>query len=174
MGATTTETNRPSPPQLAVALQLAGAGLILIGAFVPWVRSQAFFLVIPVRGVETDYGRILPFLALGVYAVLAYQWSYGWRRWPAWIVLCIGVSAVAVGLFYSVQVRHRVSRLEVETKNQPGVPLVIGGGPAFSVAFDVGFYLSLLGGLGLVGGAIGELQGTRRNLSAQNPEGPGE
>ncbi len=27
----------------AVALEFAGAGLILVGAFVPWVRSHAFF-----------------------------------------------------------------------------------------------------------------------------------
>ncbi len=65
---------------VAVALELAGAGLILVAAFVPWVRSHAFFLLIPVRGVETDYGRVFPFLALGVFALLAYQWSYGWQR----------------------------------------------------------------------------------------------
>ncbi len=172
--AAATKTTRTSPPQLAVALQLAGAGLILIGAFVPWVRSQAFFLVIPVRGVETDYGQILPFLALGVYALLAYQWSFGWRRWPAGVVLSIGICAVAVGLFYGVQVQRSAIRLNVETKNQPEAPLVIGGGPLFNVTFDVGYYLSLLGGLGLVVGAIGELQGTRRKLFAQNPEGPSE
>jgi len=174
LGAPTTKASRPSPPQLAVTLQLAGAGLILIGAFVPWVRSQAFFLVISVRGVETDYGQILPFLALGVCALLAYQWSYGWRRWPANIVLAIGVVTVAVGVFYGVQVQRSAIRLNVETKNQPEAPIVIGGGQLFNVSFDVGYYLSLLGGLALVVGAIGELQGTRRKLSAQNPEGPSE
>ncbi len=164
MGEPITSERRRPPSEAAVAVQLAGAGLVLISAFVPWVRSQVFFLVIPVRGVETDYGRILPFLALGVCALLAYQWSYGWRRWPASIVLAIGVVTVAVGVFYGVQVQRSASRLNVETKNQPEAPLVIGGGPLFNVAFDVGYYLSLLGGVGLIAGAIGELRWARGRL----------
>jgi len=145
----------------AVVAQSAGAGLILIAAFVPWVRSHAFFLQIPVRGVETDYGRVFPFLALGVFAVLAYQWSYGWQRWGAGLVLLIGAVSLAVAIVYGVQVKQRAIKANEATKKQPEQPLVLGGGTMFSVDFDVGFYLTLLGGGGVIGGAISDLAARR-------------
>ncbi len=154
----TLDSARKQPAsQVAVALQLAGAGLILVAAFVPWVRSHAFFLLIPVRGVETDYGRVFPFLALGVFALLAYQWSYGWQRWAAGVVLLIGAVALLTTILYGVQVRQRATRVNEAAKKQPEQPLVLGGGTLFSVDFDVGFFLTLLGAGCLIGGAASDL-----------------
>lgn len=139
---------------MAVALQLAGAGLILIGAFAPWIRSHALFLTIPVRGAETDYGRLFPAIALAVLAILASQWSLGWRKWAHGLVLLLGVVALAVAGLYGVQVTQRVHRVAEVNRNQPGAPFVVPGRSAFSFEFDVGYYVTLLGAGGLLAGAI--------------------
>jgi len=147
-----------------VSLQLAGAGLILIGAFVPWVRSHALFLTIPVRGAETDYGRLFPIIALVVAALLACQWSFGWWRWAQGVVLLFGVVALTVAIVYAVQVTHRVQRIAKNARDQPGAPLVLAGGTLFSIEFDVGYYLTLLGAGGLVVGAVAGLRGQRHSV----------
>ncbi len=153
--------SRRQPSSVAVSLQLAGAGLMLISAFVPWVRSHALFLTIPVRGAETDYGRLFPIIALVVAALLAYQWSFGWRRWPHGVVLLLGIAALTVAIVYGVQVTQRVQRIAKNTQTQPGAPLVLGGGALFSIEFDIGYYLTLLAAGGLVAGAVAGLREQR-------------
>jgi len=140
-----------------VALQLGGAGLILIGAFVPWVRSHAIFLTVPVRGVETDYGLLFPGVALFVAALLAYQWSFRWHRWMHAVVFGLGILALAVAVVYGVQVTQRVSRIETAARQQATTPMVLGGGRMFSVEFDVGYYLTLVGAGGLLAGSVAGL-----------------
>ena len=142
----------------AVALQLAGAGLTLIGAFVPWVRSHALFLTVPVRGAETDYGLLFPGVALVVAALLAYQWTFRWHRWMDAAVLGLGIVALAVALLYGVQVTQRVSRIDAAAHRQPATPQVLGGGSMFSVEFDVGYYLTLLGAGALIAGSFAGLR----------------
>ena len=155
---------RRQPSPVAVSLQLAGAGLILISAFVPWVRSHALFLTIPVRGAETDYGRLFPLIALVVAALLAYQWSFGWRHWAHGVVLLLGIAALTVAIVYGVQVTQRVQRIAKNTQNQPGAPLVLTGGALFSIEFDIGYYLTLLGAGGLIAGAVAGLREQRRDV----------
>lgn len=41
---------------------------LVIGVFIPWVRSETIFLTVSVRGVETDYGRLFPLMALAAAA----------------------------------------------------------------------------------------------------------
>ncbi len=142
---------------VAVSFQLAGAGLILISAFIPWIRSHALLLTIPVRGAETDYGRLFPGIALAVAALLAYQWSFRWHRWMHGVILGLGILALAVAVVYGMQVTHRVGRIEGAARQQPAAPLVLGGGSLFSVEFDVGYYLTLLGGGALIVGSIAGL-----------------
>ncbi len=151
---------------LAVALQLAGAGLILISAFVPWVRSHALFLTVPVRGAETDYGQLFPAIALAVFILLAYQWSFRWHRWMHAVVLSLGILALAVAVVYAVQVTQRVGRIDTAAHQQQGAPLVLGGGRAFSVEFDVGYYLTLLGTGALIAGGIIELRTSPRRSAS--------
>ncbi len=148
----------------AVALEFAGAGLILVGAFVPWVRSHAFFLTIPVNGVQTDYGRMFPFVALSVFGLLAYQWSFGWRRWVPGAALLLAIAAIVFVVLYGVQVKDRVGRISESVQQQPGGPLVLSGGRAFSVEFDVGYYLTLLGAGTVVVGAALDLTATRQKM----------
>ncbi len=152
----------PSPvPHVAASFQLAGAGLILIGAFIPWVQSHALFLTVPVRGAETDYGRLFPAIALVVLALLAYQWSFGWFRWAHGVMLLLGVVALAVAVVYAVQVTQRVDRIAKSAQEQLGSPLTLSGESPFRVEFDIGYYLTLLGACGLVAGAVMGLRGHR-------------
>jgi len=146
----------------AVSLQLAGAGLILIGAFVPWIQSHALFLTVSVRGIETDYGRAFPSVALGVFAVLAYEWSLGWRKWGHSLILLLGLVAMIVALLYGVQVQQRVRRVAAANRDKPGIPLILSGRAAFSVEFDVGYYATLLGAGSLLAGAVSGLRRPRR------------
>ncbi len=147
---------------LVVSFQLAGAGLILIGVFVPWVQSHALFLTVPVRGSETDYGRLFPTIALAVFAILAYEWSLGWRKWAHVVILLFGAVAMATAVLYGVQLVQRVHRIAETTPNQPGVPLVLSGRAMFSVEFDIGYYVTLMGAGGLLGGAVMGLRQSRR------------
>jgi len=139
-------------------LQLAGAGLILIGAFVPWVRSHALFLTLPVRGAETEYGRLFPAVALVVFILIAYQWAVRWHRWMHTVVLGLGILALLIAVIYAVQVTQRVRRIDTEARQKPATPLVLGSGRMFSVEFDVGYYLTLLGSGALVAGAASGLR----------------
>ena len=139
---------------VAVSLHLVGAGLMLIGAFVPWIQSHALFMTIPVRGVETDYGRLFPTIALVVLAVVAYHWSLGWRKWAHGLILLLGLLAVIVAVLYGVQVMQRVHRVAEANRDAPGAPLVLGGRTAFSAEFDVGYYMTLLGAGSLIAGAV--------------------
>lgn len=141
-------------PYVAVSFQLAGAGLILIGAFIPWVQSHALFLTVPVRGAETDYGRIFPGIALAVFAILAIQWSFGWRKWAHGVILLLGVVAITIAVLYGVQVTQRVHRIAETTPSQPAAPLVLSGQAMFSVEFDIGYYATLIGAGSLLAGAV--------------------
>jgi hypothetical protein len=147
-----------------VALESAGAGLILVGAFVPWVRSHALFLTIPVNGVQTDYGRIFPFIALSILALLAYQWSYGWRRWAPGAVLLLAIAAIVLAVLYGVQIKHRVGRISESAQHQLETPLVLSGGRAFSVEFDTGYYLTLVGAGGVIVGTVLDLKASLREV----------
>ena len=154
----------PGPvPHTSVSLQLAGAGLILIGAFTPWIQSHALFLTIPVRGSETDYGRLFPAIALAVFAILAYQWSFGWRRWAHYVILLLGGIVITVAVLYGVQVTQRVHRIAESTRDQPGAPLILSGQAAFSVEFDIGYYVTLIGGGGLLAGGVIGLRRSQRH-----------
>ena len=157
-------TAKPQPvPHLVVLLQLAGAGLILIGVFLPWIQSHALFLTVPVRGAETDYGRLFPTIALAVFAILAYEWSLGWRKLAHVVILLLGVVAMTAALLYGVQVAQRVHRVAESTHDQPGAPpLVLPGRAPFSVEFDIGYYTTLLGAGCLLAGAVIGLQQSQR------------
>jgi hypothetical protein len=153
---------RRPPSQVAVSLYLGGAGLMLLGAFIPWVQSHALFMTIPVRGAQTDYGRLFPAIALVVLAVVAYHWSLGWRKWAHGFILLLGLVAVIVAALYGVQVTQRVHRVAEANREGPDAPLMLGGGrPAFSVEFDVGYYVTLIGAGGLIAGSIMGLRCSR-------------
>ncbi len=152
--------SRPSSP-IAPSLYLVGAGLMLIGAFAPWIQSHALFMTIPIRGAATDYGRLFPAIALVVLSVAAYHWSLGWRKWAHGLILLLGLVAVTVAVLYGVQVTQRVHRVAEANREGPDAPLVLGTRPAFSVEFDVGYYVTLVGAGSLIAGAIMGLRGSR-------------
>ena len=149
---------RRPPSPVAPSLYLVGAGLMLLGAFVPWIQSHALFMTIPVRGAETDYGRLFPAIALVALAVVAYHWSLGWKKWAHGLILLLGVVAVVVAVVYGLQVTQRVHRVAEANRDKPGAPLVLGGRAAFSVDFDVGYYMTLLGAGSLLAGGVSGLR----------------
>lgn len=156
-------SEEPRPvPHVAVLFQLAGAALILFSAFIPWVQSHALFLTVPVRGSETDYGRLFPAIALAVFAILAYEWSLGWRKWAHGVILLLGMIAMTVAVLYGVQVTQHVLRIGQSARDQPGAPLILSGRAMFSVEFDIGYYVTLLGAGGLLAGAVIGLRQSRR------------
>jgi hypothetical protein len=154
-------SSRHEGPQAAALVQLAGAGLMLLGAFIPWIQSHALFMTIPIRGAETDYGRLFPAIALVVLAVVAHHWSSGWREWAHGLILLLGLIAVIVAVLYGVQVTQRVHRVAEANRDRPDAPLILGARPAFSVEFDVGYYVTLVGAGGLIAGAIMGLRCSR-------------
>jgi hypothetical protein len=157
---------RRSFSYVVVSLQLAGAGLILLSAFIPWVRSHALFLTIPVNGVATDYGRLFPGVALAVFVLLAYQWSFGRRRLAHGLILLLGVVALTVAVLYAVQVTQRVNRIAKSAQEQLGSSLTLSGDSPFRLEFDIGYYLTLLGACGLVAGSVMGFRGHRHPVSS--------
>ncbi|MGQ0551402.1 MAG: hypothetical protein ACT4PY_17215 [Armatimonadota bacterium] len=136
----------------------AGAGLILIGAYVPWVVSFALFTSVAVRGVETTFGRALPLIPLAALGLLAWRWYARQARWVHLPIMALGIATMALTIAYAVQVNRNLTRTQqsLERSGQ-----VLPG--AVRVNFDVGIYLSAAGGAAMV---IGGILGARQDRPA--------
>lgn len=148
------------PKGTAGLVEGAGAALILIGAYVPWVVSFALFTTVPVRGVETPYGRVLPLIPLVALGLLAWRWYARRARWVHLPIMALGIATVALAIAYAVEVNRNLTRTQqsLERSGQ-----VLPG--AVRVNFDVGIYLSAAGGAAMVvGGALGVLQERRARV----------
>ncbi len=119
----------------------AGAGLIFIGAYVPWVMTFAVFTSLPVRGVDTDYGRIVPLIPLLGLGLVAWRWYKGRTWWVHLFIVALGAFTIVLALLYTVGVK-RTSTLAQESL--AGSRLALPG--AVRVRFDVGLYLTVTGG----------------------------
>ncbi len=144
-----------SPPDerlsLPEFLQGAGAALVFIGAYVPWVVTTALITSVPVRGADTEYGRILALIPLAAAGLLAWRWYMGGSRSVHLAVAACGVVIVALGLIYATGVSRNLARTQ-QSLARSGLTLP----GTVSVRFDVGFYLSLIGGAAMAaGGAMG-------------------
>ena len=143
----------PSPPGesgRASLLAAAGAILVFIGGYVPWVVTTALFSDLPVRGVETPWGRRLLLLPLAALGLLAWQWYVRRARWVHAVILVLGAMIVGVALAYAVQVRGNLARARESLAASGQLP------GAVNVRFDVGLYLTVVGGAALIlGGGVG-------------------
>lgn len=137
--------------ETARLVEAAGAGLILIGAYVPWVVSFALFTSVPVRGVETTFGRVVPLIPLAAFALLAWRWYARRAPWIHVAVAGLGVATIALVLAYAVEVKRNLVRAQ-ESLASSGQ--VLPG--SVRVDFDVGLYLTAAGGAAmLLGGILG-------------------
>lgn len=129
----------------------AGAALIFIGAYVPWVVSFALFTSVPVRGIQTTYGRALPIISLVALGLLAWRWYVTRARWVHLAILALGVAAVTLALAYTVEVKRNLARTQQSLARSGQV---LPG--AVRVDFDVGIYLTVAGGVAMfIGGILG-------------------
>ncbi len=137
---------------VAGVVEGAGAGLIFIGAYVPWVVTFVLVTTVSVRGVDTDYGRILTLIPLLALGLLAWRWYARRGRWVHVGIIALGILAIALALVYAVGVKRNLSRVQ-QSLARAG-PMLPGN---YRVGFDLGLYLTLAGGAAMVGGGALEL-----------------
>ncbi len=144
----------PQPPaggsDVAGLMEAAGAALVFIGAYVPWVMTFAFGATVSVRGVDTDYGRVLPLLPLLAIGLLAWRWYIRRARWIHFAVAVLGVAAIAVATGFVV-ITKRGSQTAQESLTLSVGPTLPG---TVGVRFDVGIYLTVAGGAAMVAGSV--------------------
>ena len=136
---------------IAGLLEGAGAALMFIGAYVPWVVSFALFVTVPVRGVQTTYGRILPIIPLFALGLLAWRWYVRRARWVHLPILLLGIATVTLALVYAVEVKRNLARTQQSLARSGQVlPGTV------RVDFDVGIYLTVAAGSAMfIGGILG-------------------
>ncbi len=145
---------RDTSVNLGPLVEGVGAGLIFIGAYIPWVLTFALFTTVAVRGVDTPYGRVLPLIPLMVLGLLAWRW-YARRAW--WVhltIVALGIFTIVLLMMYVAEVRRNLLQAQ-ESMNRPGQ--VLPG--TVSIRFDVGIYLVVAGGaVMIIGGFLGMSQ----------------
>ncbi len=140
---------------VAALVEGAGAVLIFIGAYAPWVQTFALFTTVAVRGVKIDptYGRLLPLIPLVALGLLAWRWYVRRARWVHLSILAMGVLTVALSLAYGVKVKRDLVQAQLALTRAGQPP------GAVRVGLDIGFYLTVAGGIALaVGGIVGSRQ----------------
>lgn len=136
----------------ATLVEGAGAVLIFIGAYVPWVVTTALITLVPVRGIDTHYGRFLPLISLVALGLLAWRWYVRRARWVHAIILGLGILAVALMVTYVVGVKRDLARVEQSIARSLGQAFP----GTIQVKFDAGIYLTAAGGAAMfVGSLIG-------------------
>ena len=106
------QATRGTSVSLPALMEGAGAGLIFIGAYIPWVVTFALLSSVPVRGVDTTYGRILPLVPLVALGLLAWRWYAGRARWVHLAIIALGMLIVIVTVAYAVGVKRNLARAQ--------------------------------------------------------------
>ncbi len=135
---------------VAGLVEAAGAALLFIGAYVPWVMTFAFVATVSVRGVDTDYGRVLPLLPLLAMGLLAWRWYIRRARWVHLAVAVLGMAAIALAVGFVVMTKRGAQNAQESMTRSvgPTLPGTVG------VRFDVGIYLTVAGGAVIVAGGV--------------------
>ena len=171
----TNATPAAAPSRLPTSTLLIGAGalLLVVGAFLPWVKVFAF----GISGVDTDWGIFT--LLIGVVALVA---AFGAGRVfnasKSGVLLkvtaALGVVAVAIAVYVGFAIRDSVAQDEAGAETSTSEEEDLGEfGEGFEDVFKdladalkpttgVGVYATLLGGA-LV--AAGGLMGSRREAA---------
>ncbi len=148
---------------VAALVEGAGAVLVFIGAYVPWAVTSALITVVPVRGIDTHYGRVLPLIPLVALGLLAWRWYVRRARWAHAIILGLGILAVALTVAYVVGVKRDLARVEQSVTRSLGQAFP----GTIHVQFDAGIYLTVAGGVAMfVGGLIGSAEDRSRSQTS--------
>ena len=123
--------------------------MILIGAYVPWVVTFALFTSVPVRGVDTEYGRILPLIPLLALGLLAWRWYVRPARWVHFTIIALGVFTIALAVVYVVTVQRNLSQAQ---QSLARLGQLLPG--TVRVGFDIGIYLTLGGAAAMLAGGL--------------------
>lgn len=137
--------------ETATLVEAIGAGGLLIAAYTPWVVTSALFMTVPVRGVDTSYGRMLVLVPLTAFGLLAWRWYARRARWVHVAIAVLGLITGALVATYAVQVKENVARAQQSlTRSGQAFPGTV------QVTFDMGSYLAVASALALlVGGILG-------------------
>jgi hypothetical protein len=143
------------PPQTGRAdvtglAEAAGAALVFIGAYVPWVMTFAFVATVSVRGVDTDYGRALPLLPLLALGMLAWRWYVRRARWVHLAVVVLGMAAIVLAVGFVITTKRGAANVQESLTRSVG-PTLPG---TVDVRFDAGIYLTVAGGAAMIVGGI--------------------
>lgn len=135
---------------IAGLTESAGAVLLFIGAYVPWVITFALVATVSVRGVDTDYGRTLPLLPLFALGLLAWRWYIRRACWVHPVVAVLGMAAIALATWFVVQTNQGAANAQEFLTRSVGstLPGTVG------VRFDVGIYLTVTGGAAMIAGGV--------------------
>lgn len=134
-------------PDAGQALAIAGAGLLAVGVFLPFLHHWRLDAAPSLWQQEAALG--VPWASLAtVSAALLAGWL-GWRRsyvflWPVGFVAYVGL---ALAMLYSAQLAHRVAPA---VARPPGFFI----DPTELFALAIGWYVSAAGALLLFGGAL--------------------
>ncbi len=134
---------------LAGLLEGAGAVGIFIAAYTPWVVTFAFFTFVPVRGIETPYGRIIALAPLVALGLLAWRWYIGRAWWIHVIIIILGICVAGLAIMYAIDARRNLVRAQ-QSLIRAGQ--VLPG--TVRVNFDVGIYLTAAGAASMVAGGV--------------------
>ena len=137
--------------ETATLVEAIGAGGLLIAAYSPWVVTSALFMTVPVRGVDTTYGRMLALVPLTAFGLLAWRWYARRARWVHIGVAVLGLLAAALVPVYAIQIKGNVTKAQRSlTQSGQALPGTV------QVRFDLGLYLTVASGVAmLVGGILG-------------------
>lgn len=134
----------------------AGAALIFIGAYSPWVVTFALFTSVPVRGVDVDWGQILPLIPLAALGLLAWRWYARHATWVHAAILALGIVTLVFALAYAVHVKRNLTKATESLRRAGQFP------GAIDVRFDIGMYLSVAGSAAMIGGGILGISGNKQ------------
>ena len=134
-------------------LLLGGTAVVAVGSLLPWAIVSAGFMTVSKAGTDGD-GVVTLLLALVVGGLALFSWKAGLSRRMVITSLVVGLIVLAIGVYDTVDVATTVNETEfVEVRASVGI----------------GLWLTLLGSIAMVAGAIWELRSPERSDTSDLP-----
>jgi hypothetical protein len=136
-------------------LLVAGVVVVAFGALLPWATLNAGIISVSKAGTDGD-GVITLLLAIVVGVLLLAKWKAGLSRAVVIVALVLGVIVLAIATIDAIDVASRFEDNDlVEVRASVGI----------------GLWLTLLGGIAMIAGAIWELRSSRSRASTPDATG---
>jgi hypothetical protein len=134
-------------------LLLGGTAVVAVGSLLPWATVNAGFVTVSKAGTDGD-GVITLLFALVVGALALAKWKAGLTRGIVITSLVLGLLILAIAAYDTVDIASAVEETEfIEVRASVGI----------------GLWLTLLGSIAMVVGAIWELRSPTRSDTATDP-----